>query len=143
MKTLIAMSLLLLNVTANAAQTGQRFDCLTSSGQNDHISIEGCVNKEGNKLMACKNQDSTYLGTPYLKLEKIQFSSGYEISAPVKENVLIPAKLVSVNIKSGLFEIKIADSAVGTLEVRAPADPTNPNGKKNGDMLSAPTLQKP
>ena len=138
MKYLILVSLLSLSVAAEAKQ-GRPFNCVTSSGHGDMVSISGCASSDGHQLMACKGQDRTLLGAAYLTLEKVQFKSGRVISAPVIQKVLIPSQYVAVKIDADAFEIKMRNEDVGMLDVRMPRDPMAPNGKNNGRYFSTET----
>lgn len=131
MKYLIVLSLLSMSVTAGA-KNGRPFNCVSGSGHSDLLSISACVNDQGNQLAACKGQDPRHLGTAYLNVEKVQFNSGRNISAPVIQTVQIPSRFVSVNVSADVFEIKMQDAAIGTLDVRMPTDPKAENGRKNG-----------
>jgi hypothetical protein len=127
MRRLALLFVTLLTCSQAFAEARQNFFCVSgdsSATETIHVTLSGCLDANKTKLVACKGQNESYLGTPYLTLSKTYFLSGREIAPPVTETVLIPAQYVTISTQgeSGRERIVLQAKSdrFGQIHVEAP-----------------------
>lgn len=127
MRRLALLFVTLLTCSQAFAEPRQNFFCFSgdnSDTETIHVTLSGCLDTNKTKLVTCKGQNKSYLGTPYVTLSKTYFLRGREIAPPVTETVLIPAQYVSVSIQGEPSRERIVFQAksdrFGQIHVEAP-----------------------